>query len=110
MATDRRCTAFRMHFPHREFAIATRFLLALKAPVEAFILGANDKEGKVPQIIVTADHGQEQDGIMLRERVNAADFESERFAANLIERLGWAVVDATEVETPDRQPEPAQVA
>lgn len=35
---------------------------------------------------------------MLRERVNVADFESERFAANLIERLGWAVVDATEAE------------
>jgi hypothetical protein len=65
----------------------------------------------VPQIIVTADHGQEreQDEIMLRERVNAADFESERFAANLIERLGWAVVDATEVETPDGQPEPTRV-
>lgn len=65
----------------------------------------------MPQIIVTADHGQqrEQDGIMLRERVNAADFESERFAANLIERLGWAVVDATEVETTDRQAEPAPV-
>jgi hypothetical protein len=64
----------------------------------------------VPQIIVTADHGQEQDGIMLRERVNTADFESERFAANLIERLGWAVVDATEVEQTDRPARPAAVA
>jgi hypothetical protein len=54
----------------------------------------------VPQIIVTADRSrdQESDGIMLRERVNVDDFESERFAANLIERLGWAVVDATEAE------------
>ena len=45
----------------------------------------------MPQIIVTADdaHEQERDGVMLRERVNADDFESERFAANLIERLGW---------------------
>jgi len=42
---------------------------------------------------------------MLRERVNVADFESERFAANLIERLGWAVVDATEAEV-ERTPEP----
>ncbi len=81
--------------------------------METSALGANNEGGvQVPQIIVTADHGQkrEQDGIMLRERVNAADFESERFAANLIERLGWAVVDATEVETTDHQPEPAQVA
>jgi fibronectin type 3 domain-containing protein len=30
--------------------------------------------------------------------VSAADFESERFAVNLVERLGWAVVDATEAE------------
>jgi hypothetical protein len=54
----------------------------------------------VPQIIVTADRArdQESDGVMLRERVNVDDFESERFAANLIERLGWAVVDATEAE------------
>jgi hypothetical protein len=54
----------------------------------------------VPQIIVTADRAQEREsgGIMLRERVNIADFESERFAANLIERLGWAVVDATQAE------------
>lgn len=54
----------------------------------------------MPQIIVTADHAHDQDpdGVMLRERVNVEDFESERFAANLIERLGWAVVDATEVE------------
>lgn len=61
----------------------------------------------MPQIIVTADHAQERDtgGVMLRERVNVADFESERFAANLIERLGWAVVDATEAEPPRRAAE-----
>lgn len=66
----------------------------------------------MPQIIVTADHAQEreQEGIMLRERVNAADFESERFAANLIERLGWAVVDASEVEATDHKAQPAGVA
>ena len=54
----------------------------------------------MPQIIVTADqaHDPDPDGVMLRERVNVADFESERFAANLIERLGWAVIDAAEAE------------
>lgn len=67
--------------------------------MEASTLG-NRKEGIVPQIIVTADQAQDQDpdGVMLRERVNVEDFESERFAANLVERLGWAVIDATEVE------------
>ena len=54
----------------------------------------------MPQIIVTAGPAGKQDGseVMLRERVTAADFESERFAANLVERLGWAVLDATEKE------------
>jgi hypothetical protein len=54
----------------------------------------------MPHIIVTADTPQDQnlDGVMLRERVNVEDFDSERFAANLLERLGWAVVDATEAE------------
>lgn len=53
----------------------------------------------MPQIIVTADQPTE-DGeptIMLRERVNVSDFESEHFAAQLLERLGWAVGDADEV-------------
>ncbi len=63
--------------------------------------GQSRREGDhMPQIIVTADsaHDRDQPGVMLRERVNVADFDSERFAANLIERLGWAVVDATEAE------------
>jgi hypothetical protein len=52
----------------------------------------------MPQIIVTADEtsDRDQDPILLRERVNAADFESDHFAAQLVERLGWAVSDADE--------------
>jgi hypothetical protein len=54
----------------------------------------------MPQIIVTADrtddHGQA--AVMLRERVNVTDFESDHFAAQLVERVGWAVSDAAEVE------------
>jgi hypothetical protein len=57
----------------------------------------------MPQIIVTA--GAEADveagTVTLRERISASDFESERFAANLVERLGWAVSDAIEVEQQD---------
>jgi hypothetical protein len=53
----------------------------------------------MPQIIVTAGAAADLGGtVMLRERINVSDFESERFAANLIERLGWAVCDADEVE------------
>lgn len=56
----------------------------------------------MPQIFVTADGATDRGGpVMLRERVNAADFESDRFAANLVERLGWAVLDATEAERDD---------
>jgi hypothetical protein len=54
----------------------------------------------MPHIIVTAGLSNDVDegAVMLRERVNATDFESERFATNLLERLGWAVTDATEAE------------
>jgi hypothetical protein len=63
----------------------------------------------MPQIIVTAGNTAHEDEktVTLRERVNASDFESERFAANLVERLGWAVLDATEAEEQEPEPEPA---
>jgi hypothetical protein len=67
----------------------------------------------MPQIIVMAGGGAENGSVLLRERVNTTDFESERFAANLLERLGWAVEDATAAEQgqtdtaqPSRVPEP----
>jgi hypothetical protein len=52
------------------------------------------------QIIVTADRTDDRDerAVLLTERVNVADFESDHFAAQLVERLGWAVSDASEVE------------
>ncbi len=55
----------------------------------------------MPQIIVTAgDRADLTDGALtLRERINASDFESDRFATNLLERLRWAVSDANEVES-----------
>ena len=54
----------------------------------------------MPQIIVTAGSGRDVDeaAVLLRERVNASDFDSERFTRNLVERLGWAVEDATAAE------------
>jgi hypothetical protein len=54
----------------------------------------------MPQIIVMADRGEgrAEDAVMLRERINAADLESDHFAAQLVERLGWAVGDAHEAE------------
>jgi hypothetical protein len=54
----------------------------------------------MPQIIVTADRSdnREESAVMLRERVSVADFESNHFAAQLVERLGWAVGDAHQAE------------
>jgi hypothetical protein len=51
----------------------------------------------MPQITVTADRG---DGAVTtwRERINASDFESAHFAHQFVERIGWAVSDAHEVE------------
>jgi hypothetical protein len=54
----------------------------------------------MPQIIVTADKATDraETSVMLKERVNVTDFESDHFAAQLVERVGWAVSDAHEVE------------
>ena len=50
----------------------------------------------MPQIIVTGDKSAEggEPPILLQERVSASDFESDHFATQLVERLGWAVGDA----------------
>jgi hypothetical protein len=58
----------------------------------------------MPQIIVTADELAEdaEAPIMFRERVSVSDFESEHFAAQLVERLGWAVGDADDVNVRSR--------
>jgi hypothetical protein len=60
----------------------------------------------MPKIIVMADRSTDTgDGaVMLRERVSVADFESDHFAAQLVERLGWAVSDAHDAEhKPEQQ-------
>jgi hypothetical protein len=54
----------------------------------------------MPQVIVIADSAAE-DGtaqVMFRERVTERDFESDHFAAQLAERLGWAVGDAHDID------------
>jgi hypothetical protein len=62
----------------------------------------------MPQIIVTADRGAAfaEGAVTLRERVSVADLESKHFATQLLERLGWAVSDAHEVERSDAPPDP----
>lgn len=64
----------------------------------------------MPQIIVAADRGAGfgRGAVTFRERVNVADFQSEHFAAQLVERLGWAVEDADIAER--AREEPAEAA
>jgi len=66
----------------------------------------------MPQIIVTADRAAAfgEGAVTLRERVSVADFESEHFAAQLVERLGWAVGDAHEAERVEEFELPAEMA
>jgi hypothetical protein len=53
----------------------------------------------MPHIIVTADRDNDREApVMLRERISASDLESDHFATQLVERLGWAVGDAQEAE------------
>jgi hypothetical protein len=61
----------------------------------------------MPQIIVAADRGTAfgEGAVAFRERVSVADFESAHFANQLVERLGWAVEDADQMEkTPAAAP------
>ena len=58
----------------------------------------------MPEIIVTADRRSDGEGaVMLRERINPSDFESPHLAAQLVERLGWAVEDAQAAELDDTE-------
>ena len=53
----------------------------------------------MPQILVTADR-PDDDGaaVLLRERISTLDLESDHFSARLLERVGWALVDADQLE------------
>jgi hypothetical protein len=43
--------------------------------------------------------------VVLQERVIPSDLESDHFSAQLVERVGWALADADEIE--HRPPAPA---
>jgi hypothetical protein len=60
----------------------------------------------MPQILVEADRRADGDSstIVYRERINLSDLESDHFSDQLVERVGWAVLDADELErTEDRR-------
>ena len=56
----------------------------------------------MPRIIVMSEPNAEPEGaITLDERVTSADLRSGHHSAQLIERVGWAVHDADDVERAD---------
>ncbi len=57
----------------------------------------------MPQILVVTDL-QEDDTdstVVYRERISLSDLESDHFSGQLVERVGWAVLDADELEHKD---------
>jgi hypothetical protein len=53
----------------------------------------------MPQILVVADRSEKSDNpVVYRERVSLSDLESDHFSGQLVERVGWAMLDAEEVE------------
>jgi hypothetical protein len=65
----------------------------------------------MPQILVLADSPQGSQGsgeVVYRERVARSSLESEHFAGQLMERVGWAVGDADDLESHPQQPAAAQ--
>lgn len=53
----------------------------------------------MPEILVAAtDRGDNPTIVLYRERVTPADMQDDHMAAQLIERVGWAIVDAEQTE------------
>jgi hypothetical protein len=56
------------------------------------------------QILVVSDSQAESAGaVVYRERISSADLESDHFSGQLVERVGWAVRDASELEQEGRR-------
>ena len=56
----------------------------------------------MPTIIIQADtNGGRPAPVTLAERVIPADAHSEHYLAQLVERVGWALLDAEELEEQD---------
>jgi hypothetical protein len=56
------------------------------------------EEAAMPQILIVTDSPQAAGTVVYRERIVSTDLESDHFSGQLVERVGWAVQDASEVE------------
>ena len=51
------------------------------------------------RILITTDRSRTGGrGVMLDERISSGDLDSDRFSAALIERIGWALLDADDAD------------
>ena len=58
----------------------------------------------MPQIlVVTDDPERSESAVVYRERIVLSDLESDHFSAQLVERVGWAVLDADEIEVAEER-------
>lgn len=63
----------------------------------------------MPQILVVADsHSETGSAVVYRERISSADLESAHFSGQLVERVGWAVRDANDLEHRVYEPSPSR--
>jgi hypothetical protein len=61
----------------------------------------------MPQILVVADSPQDAPNtVVYRERISTTDLESDHFSGQLVERVGWAVIDADQLEHRADRPAP----
>jgi hypothetical protein len=58
-----------------------------------------DQGGEMPQILVVTDTKNETETtVVYRERIALTDLDSDNFSGHLIERVGWAMLDADTLE------------
>jgi hypothetical protein len=58
----------------------------------------------MPQILVVTDSAEASAStVVYRERISIADLRSDHFSGQFVERVGWAVGDASELERNDRR-------
>jgi hypothetical protein len=65
----------------------------------------------MPQILVVTDLPGDADSsdVVYRERISLSDLESDHFSGQLVERVGWAVLDADEIEHKEDQDSAAKM-
>lgn len=64
----------------------------------------------MPQILIVTDSPQSAGEVVYRERILSTDLESAHFSGQLVERVGWAVHDANELEHRAARDEPRPAA